>query len=100
MSDAALLQKHAQQRGVADVAVYQPVHPSLLQDARSRVLQTNLVVVVEVVQADHGIALSVKLQRRMKADEAGSASDEYHTTAFPCAFGDSARACAHLAERL
>jgi hypothetical protein len=42
----------------------------------ARLLQAHLVVVVEVVDADHLVAVGAQPPRQVKADETGGAGDE------------------------
>jgi hypothetical protein len=60
---------------IRDVHVDEP-ELRVLQPRQARFLEADIVVVVQVVDADHGLALGEEPQRRVHADEACRAGDE------------------------
>ena len=64
-----------QRRLVRDVAPNEGERVLLLKLGQPRLLEADVIVVIEVVEPDHFIAAVEQCRRRMESDETGGASD-------------------------
>ncbi len=62
---------------VREIQLHEAEARLLLELREARLLESDVVVVVEVVETDDLVAAREQLRRSMKADEAGRAGDQY-----------------------
>jgi len=79
---------------VREIATLEAKPGQRQEPGQARLLQAHLVVVVEIVETDHLVALLDEPLRQVKPDEAGGAGDEI----LHCAFSRM-RACSRLLPR-
>ena len=90
-----LREQRFHRRAVLEIDAHHRERVVVIEKRSARLLQRDVVVVVEVIEAHDRVAALQELLRGVKADEPGGACDEYlHAGVFPAAqFGVSLPNC-------
>src|SRR5690606_24990498 len=74
---AVFAKRAFEQRRVRDVAAYFTKALAFVQPCQTRFLERDIVIVVDVVHADHAIAAVDECVRHVRSDESGGAGNQY-----------------------